>query len=280
VITFDHDTSRAQAAVDTARRRNLPVPPAIDDTAAMWQVVTDAGHMRADDRPTRDDLPATAAELRAMIEDHAHRQRIADSHRAIVEHYREPIARKYNQLVRDQVDGWIRGLQPDFLALTKVLAKQEKKLPPLLDQQHLDMRRPEISAPWEAASRVAIQLDQLVSDRQILTRAVGQGLGPYSELFAVAKLAKDPSDEDVFAHKLRDDVGPALREWKELARQPVSRWLYLARSPHLTLQLATPGEVEQRQQVMDRWRDAVQVVMGSGLSHQQAQHAVATALRG
>jgi hypothetical protein len=279
VITFDHDTSKAQAAVDAARRRKLPVPQDIDDTAAMWQVVMDASHMRVDERPGRDDVPATADELRAMIEARAHQHRISEAHRAIAGDYREPVARKFNALVRDRVPGWIAGLQPDFLALVKVLAKQEKKLPALLDARHIDLRDPAISAPWETASAAAVKLDQLVADRQILSRAVGQDLGRDSQLFAVAEITQ-PSDDDVFAHKLRDEVGPAIREWKELRHQPIARWLYLARSPHFTLQLATPGEVEQRQQVMDRWHDAVQIIMGSGLSHQAAKHAVAQALRG
>lgn len=279
MITFDHDTGKAQAAVDAARRRKLPVPQEIDDTAAMWQVVTDAAHMRVPDRPGRDDVPATADELRILIEERAHAHRIAEAHRAVAGDYREPIARRYNQLVQEQVPGWIRGLQPDFLALIKVLAKQEKKLPALLDQAHLDLRDPAVSAPWETASAAAVKLDQLVSDRQIMARAVGQDLGRDSQLYAVAEIAQ-PSDDDVFAHKLRDQVGPAIREWRDLRQQPVSRWLYLARSPHFTLQLATPGEVEARQNVMDRWHDAVQIIMGSGLSHQAAKQAVTHALRG
>ena len=280
MITFDHDTSKAQAAVTAARRRKLHIPQDIDNVADLWRVVTDAGQMRADDRPGHDDVPATADELRAMIEDHAHRHRIAAAHREVAGVYREPIARKYNALVREQAPLWIRELQTDFLALTKVLAKQEKKLPALLDQQHIDLRDPAVSAPWETASAAAVKLDQLVADRQIMARAAGQDLGREAELWAVAKLAKDPENADVFAHRLRDEVGPALREWKELRHQPIARWLHLARSPHLTLQLATPGEVEQRQATMDRWHQAVQVVMTSGLSRQQAQHAVATALRG
>ncbi|WP_329339134.1 hypothetical protein OG252_26305 [Streptomyces sp. NBC_01352] len=279
MITFDHDTGKAQAAVNAARRRKLPVPSEIDDTAAMWQVVMDASHMRADERPKREDVPATADELRAMIEERAHAHRIAEAHRAVAGDWREPIARRYNQLVAEQVPSWILALQPDFLALVKVLAKQEKKLPALLDPQHLDLRDPAVSAPWETASAAAVKLDQLVSDRQIMARAVGQDLGRDAELYAVAEIS-EPSNDDVFGHKLRDQVGPALREWRDLRQQPVSRWLYLARSPHFTLQLATPGEVEARQNVMDRWHDAVQIIMGSGLSHQAAKQAVATALRG
>lgn len=279
MITFDHDTGKAQAAVEAARRRKLPVPSGIDDTAAMWQVVMDASHMQAPDRPKRDDVPATADELRAMIETRAHQHRIAEAHRQVAGDYREPIARRYNQLVRDQVPGWIRGLQPDFLALVKALGTQEKKLPALLDKQHINWNDPKITAAWEKAESAAHQLDQLVSDRQIMARAVGQDLGRDSQLFAVAAI-DEPSDDDVFAHKLRDEVGPALREWRDLRQQPVSRWLYLARSPHFTLQLATPGEVEARQKVMDRWHEAVNVIMTSGLSHQAAKQAVTHALRG
>ncbi|WP_326614963.1 hypothetical protein OHA57_04625 [Streptomyces anulatus] len=279
MITFDHDTSTAQAAVTAARRRKLDVPQIIDDTAHMWQVVTDAGHMRVDDKPGRDDIPDTAEELRQLIEARAHAHRIAEAHRQIAGDYREPVAHKYNQLVRDHAPGWIRALQPDFLALTKVLAKQEKKLPALLDSRHLDMRDPTVSAPWQAAEAAAIQLDQLVSDRQIMARATGQDIGKDAELYAVAKI-KEPSSEDVFAHKLRDDIGPARREWQALRHQPVSRWLYLARSPHLELSLATPGEVTERQTVMDRWYKAIEIVMTPGLSRQAAEQAVASTLRG
>jgi hypothetical protein len=279
VITFDHDTGKAQAAVNAARRRKLPVPSEIDDTAAMWQVVMDASHMRADDRPTRDDVPATADELRTMIEERAHAHRIAEAHRQVAGDWREPIAGKYNALVGEQVPSWIRALQPDFLALVKVLAKQEKKLPERLDARHIDLRNPAISAPWETASAAAVKLDQLIADRQIMSRAVGQDLGQDAQLHAVAEIAQ-PTEADVFGHKLRDEVGPAIRQWKELRHQPIARWLYLARSPHFTLQLATPGEVETRQASMDRWHEAIQIVMGSGLSHQAAKQAVATALRG
>ena len=279
MITFNADTGKAQNAVAVARRRNLGVPAEVDQVAGMWQVAVDASHMKVPERPTVDDIPATAEELRTLIADRAHAHRVALAHNQVGTDFLEPIARRYNTLVRDQVDGWIRALQPDFLALIKVLAKQEKKLPANLDQQHIDLRNPAISAPWETASNAAVKLDQLVNDRQILARASGQDLGRDAELWAVAEITA-PSSEDVFAHKLRDEVGPSLREWRDLKATPIARWLYLSRSPHFTLQLATPGEVTQRQATMERWQQAVAVVMGSGLSHQQAQHAVATALRG
>ncbi|MGQ4343697.1 hypothetical protein [Streptomyces sp. SAS_275] len=280
MITFDADTSKAQNAVAVARRREgLTVPAEVDQVAGMWQVAVDASHMQPPERPTVEDIPATAEELRRLIADRAQDHRVALAHQQVGTDFLEPIARRYNTLVRGLVDGWIRALQPDFLALIKVLAKQEKKLPALLDRQHIDLRDPKISAPWETASNAAVRLDQIVADRQTLARAASSDLGRDAELWAIAEI-QTPSSADVFAHKLRDQVGPALREWRDLKQQPIARWLYLTRSPHFTLQLATPGEVTQRQQVMDRWQQAVAVVMGSGLSHQQAQHAVATALRG
>ncbi|QKZ22071.1 hypothetical protein [Streptomyces chartreusis] len=280
MITFDHDTSKAQAAVDVARRRNMPVSGETTDCLAMWQVVMDACHMQTAERPTRDDVPASAEELRALIEQRAHEHRIAAAHREVAGDWREPIARRFNALVAKQVDGWVRSLQPDFLALVKVLVRQEKKLPEELDARRIDLRNPAVSAPWETASGAAVKLDQLVADRQILSRAAGRDLGQEAELWAVAKLAKNPDNADVFAHRLRDDVGPAIREWKELRHTPIARWLALARTPHLELELAVPGEVEERRQTMRRWHEAIQVVMTSGISRKAAEQAVTAALRG
>jgi hypothetical protein len=246
----------------------------------MWQVVMDAAHARVPDPPGRDDVPATAEELAALIAERARQHREAESLRYVSADYKEPVSRRYNALVRAQAPGWIAGLQPAFLALTKTLSAQERKLPAQLDARMLDWRDPKVSGPWERAESAAIQLDQLVADRQILARAAGPDLGRDADLWAVAKLAKEPTGDDVMGHKLRDHIGPALREWKELRHQPVSRWLHLARSPHLELQLATPEETKERQAVMGRWHDAIQVVMGSGLSRQQAEQAVASALRG
>jgi hypothetical protein len=278
VIDFGHDTSKAQAAVQAAERRKLPVPQIIYDTAAMWQTVMDAAHMPAPERPTVADIPATASELAALIEERAHLHRIALAHHAVASDFKEPMARKYNALVREQAPSWISALQPEFTGLVKAVATQSRKLPEQLDKHLLDWNDARITAAWEKAESAAHQLDQLVADRKAMARAASQDLGRDADLFAVAKIA-EPTQADVFGHKMRDHIGPALREVQELRHQPVSRWLYLARSPHFELQLATPGEVEQRQAVMDRWRDAVQVVMTSGLSRQQAEKAVTQALR-
>lgn len=263
MIAFPHDTHKAQQAVTAAERRRLPVPEPIHEAARMWQTVMDAAHMEPPERPTRDTLPATVAELRTAIEARAHAHRIAAAHRDVAADYMEPVARRYNQLVRDQVPGWILALQPQFTTLVKALQQQAKKLPEQLDVQQLDWDNPKIAAAWEKAESASHQLDQLIADRQRMARAVGGDLGRDAELHAVAKLPT-PSMDAVLGNHMRDHVGPAIRQWRDLKGQPVSRWLYLARSPHFELQLATPGEVEQRAAALQRWYDAIAAMQAAG----------------
>ena len=276
MITYDHDTSKAQAAVKAARRRGLAVPQDIDACHTMWQTAINAAHMKAPERPTVDDVPATAEQLAALIEERAHAHRIAAAHRAIGADFMEPIARKYNQLVKERVPSWILALQPEFNGLVKALTTQAKKLPDNLDAAQLDWNNPKITAAWEKAESAAHQLDQLVNDRRDMARALGGDGSRDNALYAVAKLPT-PSVDDVLAHKMRDEVGPALREWKELQHQPVSRWLYLARSPHFELVLATPGEARERAAAVDRWKDAI-AVLHTSQSRGQAVAAVRQAL--
>jgi hypothetical protein len=140
----------------------------------------------------------------------------------------------------------------------------------------LDWNTPRITAAWEKAESAAHQLDQLVSDRQTMAKAVGGDGGRDNELYAVA-LLPEPSVDDVLGNLLRDQIGPFIREWKALKQQPVSRWLHLTRSPRVTLQLATPGEVTERAATMGRWHDAI-TAMHAGGTRRQAEAAVRAAL--
>lgn len=281
MITFQHDTNRAQKAVKAAERRKLPVPPDIYDTAAMVDVAVKAAHMQPPPRPTRDDVPATAEELRQLIEERAHQFRIAAAHREVGSDFMEPIARKFNQLVRDQVPGWIRALQPEFNGLVKQLRAQSKKLPANLDRNVLNWNNPAVTGPWEKAEGVAFQLDQIVSDRRDMARAgdlQGEG-GHDNELYAVAKLP-EPTTLGVVQHLMRDHIGPELHQWRDLKHQPVSRWLQLVRSDHLTIELATPDEVRQRAAVKELWREGLQARGVAPVPGQRAIKAIESALRG
>lgn len=253
---FGTDTRLAQQAVTAAKRRKLPVPAEIEHAAGMWQVIVQAGHEPPPERPTVAGMPSTPEELRQLIEEQAAAKRRADSIREVATEYLEPLASSYNQLVKASVPGWIVSLQPEFNGLVKALSQQAKKLPADLRVTSLDWNDPKISAAWEKAESAAHQLDQLVHDRQDMARAIGGDGGQDNELYAVAQFP-EPTEQTVFGHVLRDQVGPTIREWKELRQQPVSRWLHLARSEHVTLLLATPGEVRDRAVAMQRWRDAI-----------------------
>lgn len=281
MITFDHDTGKAQKAVKAAERRKLPVPPDIHDTAAMVEVALKAAHMQAPERPTVDDIPATVEELAALIEERAHAQRIAASHHKVATEFLDPIARKFNQLVRDQVPGWIRALQPEFNGLVKQLRTQSKKLPANLDTKWLDWNDPAVTGPWEKAEGIAFQLDQIVSDRKAMALAgdlAGEG-GQDNELYAVAKLPQ-PTTKGVVQHLMRTHISPELQQWRDLRQQPVSRWLALARSEHLTIELATPDEVRQRAAVRGKWVEAISARGVAPVPSDKSIRAIESALRG
>lgn len=280
MITFDHDTGRAQKAVTSAERRQLPVPQEIYDTAAMVDVALKAAHMRAPERATLDDIPATPGELAALIEERAHQQRIAASHQEIGTTFLEPIARKFNALVRDQVPGWISALQPEFNGLVKQLRTQSKKLPANLDTRWLDWNDPAVTGPWEKAEGIAFQLDQIVNDRKTIAMAgdlAGEG-GKDNELYAVARLPV-PTEQGVVDHLMRDHIAPELQQWRDLKQQPVSRWLQLVRSQHLSIELATPDEVRQRAAVRGKWIDAIHARGVAPEPSDRSRKAIATVLR-
>ncbi|MFF1655800.1 hypothetical protein [Streptomyces sp. NPDC058255] len=281
MITFDYDTGKAQQAVKSAERRELPVPQEIYDTAAMVDVVLRAAHMQPPERPTLDDIPATPDELTAVIAERAHQHRIALAHQAIGTDYLEPIARKFNGLVRDQVPGWIRALQPEFDGLIKQLRTLAKKLPARLDKDWLDWNDPAVSTPWTRAEGIALQLDQIVNDRKVMAQAgglKGEG-GKDNELYAVAELP-EPTERGVIDYVMRDHISPEMQQWRELKHSPVPRWIHLARSQHLTIQLATPDEVRKRAARRDKWVEAIATRGQAPQPSDRTRKAIAAALQG
>lgn len=280
IPSFDHDTVRAQKAVKSAERRGLPVPQDIHDTAAMVAVVHKAAHMKAPARPTINDVPATAEQLAALIEERAHAHRIAKAHNQVGTDFLEPIARKFNQLVRDQAPGWIRALRPEFNGLVKQLRTQSRKLPANLDTKWLDWNDPAVTGPWEKAEGIAFQLDQIVNDRKTMALAgdlAGEG-GRDNELYAVARLP-EPTTIGVVQHLMRDHIAPEVQQWRDLKQQPVSRWLHLARSEHLTIELATPDEVRQRAAVRGKWVEGIHQRGVAPVPTPKAIKAIESALR-
>ncbi|MDX3725316.1 hypothetical protein, partial [Streptomyces caniscabiei] len=74
-------------------------------------------------------------------------------------------------------------------------------------------------------------------------------------------------------------IAPEMHQWRDLKHQPVSRWLQLVRSQHLTIELATPDEVRQRAAVRDRWREGILVRGVAPLPGSNAIKAIDAALR-
>jgi len=273
---FGTDTRLAEQAVAAAKRRKLPIPLDIESAAEMYAVIVAAGHEPHPERPTAADIPATPEQLRARIEEQATAKRHAEYIRTVASDYHQPLATAYNQAVKAAVPGWIVSLQPEFNGLVKALTAQARKLPEDLRVSSLDWNNPKVSAAWEKAESAAHQLDQLVHDRQDMARAIGGDGGKDNQLHAVAKLP-EPTAQAVFDNLMRDEIGPTIREWRDLKGQPVSRWLYLARSPHLELVLATPGEVSERAAALQRWYNAI-AAKGEASGRNQAVAAVKQAL--
>lgn len=281
MITFEFDTGKAQQAVKSAERRELPVPQEIYDTAAMVDVVLRAAHMQPPERPTIDDIPATPDELAAIIAERAHQHRIALAHQAVGTDYLEPIAGKFNRIVREQVPGWIRALQPEFNGLVKQLRTLAKKLPDNISRDRLDWNSPAVSTPWTRAEGIAFQLDQIVNDRKVMAQAgglTGEG-GKDNELYAVAELP-EPTEQGVIDYVMRDHISPEIQQWRELKHSPVPRWIHLARSQHLTIQLATPDEVRARAARRDEWVDAIATRGQAPEPSERTRKAIRASLRG
>ncbi|MDW6058221.1 DUF927 domain-containing protein [Streptomyces sp. FXJ1.4098] len=155
------------------------------------------------ERPTHDDIPDTPEELAALIEAGAHAHRIALAHQQVAADFLEPLARRFNQLVREQVPGWILALQVEFNGLVKQLRAQSKKLPDRIDVNMLNWNDARISTAWEKSEGVAFQLDQFVSDRRDMARA--------GDLEATSARSPVPT------FRARATVGPHLRRREDVS---------------------------------------------------------------
>ncbi|MET9362189.1 hypothetical protein ABZX93_14865 [Streptomyces sp. NPDC006632] len=241
----------ADKAVRAAERRSLDIPATVRDAAAVDAAVTAA--MRAPD-PERPAVPATASDVAATVQQYALDLQAADLSRRAAERFHEDAALLYAQAVFNAVPGWIAGLQKEFATLTAALAKAAAKLPAELEPTRIAWNNPAVTAPYQRAEGIAVQLDQLVADRADIVAAAGGDGGRDNALFAVATLP-EPTEEAVL-DKQWPQLAQVVSGWRELRHQHVARWVYLARQPDLTLGLATPGEVRQRAGAVEAWRNA------------------------
>ncbi|KWT62848.1 hypothetical protein ADL21_06285 [Streptomyces albus subsp. albus] len=121
---------------------------------------------------------------------------------------------------------------------------------------------------YTKAEGAVAQLQQLVSDRADIVRVAGSDGGRDNALFAVAALP-EPTVDAVMGQQWKG-LAPTLSGWRDLAHQPVARWVYLVRQDALTLGLATPGQVRERAATMQAWRDGT-LASHSGMTKAQAK---------
>ncbi|MFF0746577.1 hypothetical protein ACFYVL_39930 [Streptomyces sp. NPDC004111] len=243
-----HDASKA---VTAAERRKLPVPEEVYEARRIQQAVFDTGRTPDPERPA---LPDTAADAAEVIRQHAEALRLADVTRRAAGLFSDDADLRYIRAARDAVPAWVAGLDREFTTLVGVVRKAAAKLPHDVSAERINWNNPVHTVAYGKAEGAVSQLEQLVSDRADIARVAGSDGGRDNALFAVAALP-EPSIERVMSDDWRQ-LYPVITAWRDLAKQPVARWVHLVRQDELRLSLATPGEVRQRAVQVERWRDA------------------------
>ncbi|WP_069627131.1 hypothetical protein [Streptomyces niveus] len=241
----------ADTAISAARRRQLPVPKAVQEARRLRAAVFETGQTPNPERPA---LPETADQAAEVIRQHAEALRLADVTRQAARLFSEEADLRYIQATRDAVPDWVAGLDKEFTTLVGVVRKAAAKLPEDVSSERLDWNNPVHTVAYAKAEGAVAQLEQMVSDRADIAQVAGSDGGRDNALFAVAALP-EPTTERVMREDWRQ-LHPIIDRWRELRHQPVSRWVHLVRQGELTLTLATPGEVRGRSVQVQRWRDA------------------------
>lgn len=254
-------THDAEAALTAARRRGLKTPAAVTEAAAVLAAVQAVATTPDPEQPP---LPAKAGDVARTIADHAAALRLADHTRRTADRYQDEAADRYLLAVRAATPGWITALGKEFTSLVTALRAAVPKLPADTDATRLDWNDPKVSAAWQQAEGAAVQLDQLVADRDTMAKVCGHGAVRDNQLYAIAAVP-EPNVDQVAADQWRRHIAPVIAQWRELRQQPVSRWVHLARQDALTLDLATtPAEVHQRAATAETWRQATIAQVSGG----------------
>lgn len=246
-----HDAERA---VTGAERRKLPVPTGIREAHAVRQAVLGVGSTPDPQRPA---LPGTAKDTAAVIQAHAEALRLADVTRRAAGLFADEADLRYIQAVAAAVPAWIDGLQKEFATLVGVVTKAAARLPDDLAQVvpgRLNWNNPVYATAYNKAEGAVAQLQQLVSDRADICKVAGSDGGRDNALYAVAALPEPTVDTVMDQHWT--GLAQAVAGWRDLAHQPVARWVYLVRQGELSLSLATPGQVRERATTVQVWREA------------------------
>ncbi|MER7174591.1 hypothetical protein [Streptomyces mesophilus] len=266
------NTSAPDNAMRAVARRKLSIPAPVRQAAAVREALR---HTIYKPIPERPGLPGKAADVEQVIRDHAQALHLHDlTHRAATQ-FSDEADLRYAAAVANAVPDWITGLQKEFTTLVGVITEAAAQLPAEVRADRVNWNDAAVSAPYQRAEGAAVQLDQLVSDRNDIARAGGHDGGTDNALYAIAHLP-EPTAEAVMAGRWKE-LSPTLNQWRDLKRQPVARWVHLVRSPDVALSLATPGQVRERAATVQSWRDA-EVTRLHGGSITSALHRVERSL--
>ncbi|MFD6939652.1 hypothetical protein ACFWAP_26325 [Streptomyces goshikiensis] len=269
-------TGEAEKAVRAAERRKLHVPDEVYEARRLQTAVFEAGRTPDPGRPA---LPATAAEVAAVIQLHAEALRLADVTRRAATLFADEADQRFVSETQAAVPQWVAGLDKEFCTLLGVVRKAAAKLSQdvtLLDPRRIDWNDPVTTAAYTKAEGAVVQLEQLVSDRSDIAAVAGPDGGRDSALFSVAALP-EPTVQTVMDQGWQD-LHPVIAQWRDLTQQPVARWVYLVRQQALTLGLATPGQARERASCVQLWRDAT-MARASAQTLRSAHAQVAQVLR-
>ena len=250
-----------EQAVEAAQRRQLSIPEAVQRACAVRDAVDQAQRTPAPERPALPTDPASAAET---IRSYALQLQQGELTRSAAVQFIGEAEQAYAAAVAAAVPDWIAAMGKEFQALVKALAKAAERLPQDVRTERINWRDSSVTAPYQRAEAAAVQLDQLVADRNTIARAGGHDGGQDNALYAIAYLP-EPSVQDVMGGRWKA-LSPLLTEWRELKHQPVARWVHLVRAEPITLSLATPGQVRERAAQVQAWRDAEVTRLHGGTS--------------
>lgn len=238
-------------AVEAAERRRLAIPKPVQQAAAVRDAVARAQRLATPDRPP---LPGNAAGVERAIADYALQMQQAALTRTAAAQFADDAEQAYAEAVAGAVPGWIAGMGKEFQALTTAVGQAAEELPDDVRTDRITWTDTAVTTPFQRAEAAAVQLDQLVADRNTIARAGGHDGGQDNALYAIAYLP-EPTVEEVMAGRWKE-LAPLLAEWRDLKHQPVARWVHLVRAEPITLSLATPGQVRERAEQVQAWRDA------------------------
>ncbi|GGO83480.1 hypothetical protein [Nonomuraea cavernae] len=238
----------ARRALAAAREHGLDIPAAVDDAERAAAVIRNIGHT-----PDSPSVPADPQAMRQALAEHAdaiqHARATGRAAADLSRHVQPMVVRT----IADAAPAWVDELAGRFADSRDALADALDDIPPGVDDTMLHRIPAAVFASWQRAAGHARQLDDLTAARNTIASAAGEQGTRDRDLWAAVEL---PPVGDGRAFTFQH--APALRQWRENRRQPVTKWRAVLDHEPFTISLALVGQVEQRVTLWQQWSDAAQ----------------------